>query len=58
LTLLPGIVIAIVIHVLYNQPLWRPVIAAVVVLVSLPVAIAFIFWRSEKALENLAGDQT
>jgi hypothetical protein len=53
--LLPGMAIAIVIHVLYNQPLSRPVIAAVVVLVSLPPIIAFIFWRSEKALENWLG---
>jgi RsiW-degrading membrane proteinase PrsW (M82 family) len=52
---LPGIAIAILIHVLYNQPLSRPVLAAVVVLVSLPVVIAFIFWRSEKALENWLG---
>jgi RsiW-degrading membrane proteinase PrsW (M82 family) len=55
LPFLPGIVIAILIHVLYNQPLWRPVMAAVVVLVSLPAVIAFIFWRSEKALENWLG---
>ncbi len=56
-TFSPGIVIAIVIHVLYNQPLWRPVMAAVVVLVSLPPVIAFIFWRSEKALENWLGSK-
>jgi protease PrsW len=55
LLLLPGIVIAIVIHVLYNQPLSRPVMAAVVVLVSLPAVLAFIFWRSERALEDWLG---
>src|SRR5580704_8923309 len=55
LTFLPGLAMAIVIHELYNQPLWRPVIAAVVVLVTLPVVIAFIFWRSEKALEKWLG---
>jgi RsiW-degrading membrane proteinase PrsW (M82 family) len=55
LVLLPGIAIAIVIHLLYNQPFWRPVIAASIVLVCLPVAIAFIFWRSEKALETWLG---
>lgn len=52
LVFLPGLAIAIVIHGLYNQPLWRPVIAAVVVLVALPALIALIFWRSEKALEK------
>jgi RsiW-degrading membrane proteinase PrsW (M82 family) len=55
LLLLPGMAIAVVIHVLYNQPLSRPVIAAVVVLVSLPAVIALTFWRSEKALENWLG---
>lgn len=46
---------AIAIHELYNQPLWRPVIAAAVVLVTLPALIALIFWRSEKALERWLG---
>jgi RsiW-degrading membrane proteinase PrsW (M82 family) len=55
LTFLPGLAMAIVIHELYNQPLWRPVIAAVVVLIVLPAVIAFIFWRSEKALEKWLG---
>jgi protease PrsW len=55
LTFLPGLALAIVIHELYNQPLWRPVIAAVVVLVTLPALIALIFWRSEKALEKWLG---
>ena len=52
---LPGLAIAIVVHELYNQPLWRPVLAAVVVLVVLPALIALIFWRSEKALEKWFG---
>jgi RsiW-degrading membrane proteinase PrsW (M82 family) len=55
LTFLPGLAMAIVIHELYNQPLWRPVMAAVVVLVTLPVVIAFVFWRSEKVLEKWLG---
>jgi len=52
---LPGLAMAIVIHELYNQPWWRPVMAAVCVLVILPMVIAFIFWRSEKVLENWLG---
>jgi len=52
---LPGLAVAIAIHELYNQPLWRPVLAAAVVLVTLPALIAFIFWRSEKALEKWFG---
>src|SRR5579859_4660646 len=52
---LPGLAMPIVIHELYNQPWWRPVIAAAVVLVSLPAVTAFIFWRSEKVLEKWLG---
>jgi protease PrsW len=55
LAFLPGLAVAIAIHELYNQPLWPPVIAAVVVLVTLPVLIALIFWRSEKVLEKWLG---
>ncbi|HTW67756.1 MAG TPA: PrsW family glutamic-type intramembrane protease [Bryobacteraceae bacterium] len=55
LVFLPGLAMAIAIHALYNQPWWRPVIAAVVVLVTLPAAIAFIFWRSEKVLAKWLG---
>ena len=52
---LPGIAMAIAIHELYNQPWWRPVMAAVVVLVTLPAVVAFIFWRSERVLEQWLG---
>jgi protease PrsW len=55
LSFLPGLAMAMFIHELYNQPLWRPVFAAVVVLVTLPAIIAFIFWRSEKVLEKWLG---
>jgi protease PrsW len=55
LTFLPGLALAVAIHELYNQPIWRPVIAAAVVLVTLPALIALIFWRSEKALEKWLG---
>jgi protease PrsW len=55
LVLLPGLTIAVFIHELYNQPFSRPVTAAVVVLVTLPLIMSFIFWRSEKALEQWLG---
>jgi protease PrsW len=55
LVFLPGLAVAILIHTLYNQPLLSPVIAAAVVLITLPVVITLIFWRSEKALENWLG---
>lgn len=52
---MPGLVIAIVIHLLYNQPLLPSTISAGVFLLILPVALCFIFWRSEKALEKWLG---
>jgi protease PrsW len=55
LIFVPGLAMAIVIHELYNQPYWRPVMAAVVVLVTLPIVITLIFWRSEKVLEKWLG---
>jgi RsiW-degrading membrane proteinase PrsW (M82 family) len=55
LAFLPGLAMAIVIHEVYNQPLWKPVIAAAVVLVTLPAVIAFIFWRSELVLARWLG---
>jgi RsiW-degrading membrane proteinase PrsW (M82 family) len=55
LVFLPGLALAIFLHELYNQPLWRPVTSAVVVLVTLPALMAFIFWRSEKTLEKWLG---
>jgi len=57
LVFLPGWALAILIHELYNQPLLAPVIAAAVVLVTLPAVIALIFWRSEKALEKWLGSK-
>ncbi len=55
LLFLPGLAIAVFIHELYNQPLWRPVAAAVVVLITLPALMSIIFWRSERALEKWLG---
>jgi len=54
---LPGLAAAFVIHILYNQPFWSPVTAAVVVLVALPILMSLIFWRSEKALEGWLGSK-
>jgi RsiW-degrading membrane proteinase PrsW (M82 family) len=55
LVYLPGLAIAVVIHLLYNQPFLRPVTSAVVILLTLPAAMAFVFWRSEAALEKWLG---
>lgn len=55
LLFVPGLAVAILIHELYNQPVWNPVRAAVAVLIILPVLMSLIFWRSEKALERWLG---
>ncbi len=57
LMFLPGLAMAMLVHVIYNQPVWNPVIAAAIVLVILPSAITFIFWRSEQALEKWLGSK-
>src|SRR5579863_568841 len=57
LVFLPGLTIAVIIHVLYNQPLLRPITSAVVILLTLPAGMAFIFWRSEAALEKWLGSK-
>ena len=51
----PGLVIAIVIHSLYNQALLPPLTAAAALLVLLPVAFSLVFWRGEKSLEKWVG---
>ena len=51
----PGLAIAILIHTLYNQFFLPPAAAAAVLLALLPAVLAFIFTRSEKALENWVG---
>ncbi len=55
LVYLPGLALAMLIHLLYNQPLLRPVTSAVIILLTLPAAMAFVFWRSEASLEQWLG---
>jgi len=52
---LPGLAIAICIHAFYNQRLLPPLYQAAVILVALPALLSFIFWRSEKVLEQWLG---
>jgi RsiW-degrading membrane proteinase PrsW (M82 family) len=52
---LPGLAIAIIVHLLYNQPTLPPTISAGIFLLALPVVLCFTFWRSEKALERWLG---
>jgi protease PrsW len=52
---LPGLLIAIVIHTLYNQPLLPREVSAGLVLVALPAVLSLIIWQSEKALKVWLG---
>lgn len=52
---LPGLAIAIVIHLLYNQPTLPPTVSAGLVILLLPPVLWFVFWRSERALEHWLG---
>jgi len=51
----PGLVIAIVIHTLYNQPLLPREVSAALVLVALPAVLSLIIWQSEKTLKEWLG---
>ncbi len=52
---LPGLAVAIFIHVLYNQFFLPPAAAAAVLLGLLPAVLSFIFTQSERALEKWIG---
>ncbi len=51
----PGLVIAIFIHVLYNSGVLPPVISAAVLLLLLPVVLSLIFWYGEAILKKWVG---
>lgn len=55
LTFLPGIVIATVLHSLYNHSYFGPVNSALAVLLLLPPFILFVFKRSEQSMEDWLG---
>lgn len=54
-TAMPGIAIAIVIHSAYNHLLVFPALAPMIVLVALPIVVAAVFERSEKATRESVG---
>ncbi|MBV9403921.1 MAG: PrsW family intramembrane metalloprotease [Acidobacteriaceae bacterium] len=51
----PGLALAILIHLIYNQPALPPTVSAGLFVLLLPVFLYFVFWRSEKALEKWMG---
>jgi len=52
---LPGFIIAVIIHGIFNQFLFTPLGNTIGVLIVLPAIFSFIFIRSEKSLKNWLG---
>ncbi len=55
LPMLSGVVLAVVAHSLYNHLLVYPAVAAVVMLIALPVVVVAVFERSERATREWIG---
>ena len=53
----PGLLLAISIHVAWNMALLRPLEASIVVLLGLPVLFVAVFLSSEKSLRRWMGDK-
>lgn len=53
--LLPGFVVAVIVHSLFNHFFFPPVINTLVVLASLPVLLAVVFQFSEKSVSDWLG---
>ena len=55
LSFLPGVALAVVIHSVYNHLLGFPGVAALVLLVVLPIVVVAVFERSEQATREWVG---
>lgn len=55
LTFLPGVALAVVIHSVYNHLLVFPGVAAVAILIALPIVVVAVFERSEQATREWVG---
>ena len=53
--LLPGFLVAIIVHSVFNHFFFAPVINTLVVLASLPVLLAVVFQQSEKSVSDWLG---
>jgi len=54
--LLPGLIVAMVLHATYNRALVSPVLAALFLLTVLPLVVLAVFERSEKVTREWVGD--
>jgi len=55
LSFLPGLVIAVVIHSLYNHFLVSPELSAIGIVIGLPALMVLVFQQSERVLQNWLG---
>lgn len=53
--ILPGFLVAVIIHSLYNHFFLKPVLSAVIVLIVVPAAMMFVFSLSERILRKWLG---
>ena len=54
---LPGLALVIVLHSLFNHFILPPVVSTLVLHVTLPAIILYVFWRSERATKRWLGTQ-
>jgi RsiW-degrading membrane proteinase PrsW (M82 family) len=52
---LPGLLLALAVHILYNQFILHPLIETTIFLVALPLLVIFVFDRSERATREWLG---
>jgi RsiW-degrading membrane proteinase PrsW (M82 family) len=55
LTLLPGFLIAVVVHSIFNHFFFAPIINTLLILVSLPILFTVVFQQSENAVSDWLG---
>jgi hypothetical protein len=55
LALLPGFVVAVVVHSIFNHFFFAPIVNTLLVLVSLPVLLTIVFQQSEKSVSDWLG---
>ncbi|MCH7549612.1 MAG: PrsW family intramembrane metalloprotease, partial [Candidatus Krumholzibacteriota bacterium] len=54
---LPGLFIAMAFHSFYNHFILSPVLSTVILYLTLPLAILFVFYRSERSTQRWLGDR-
>lgn len=54
---LPGLLLSIGLHSLFNHFILPPIVSTVVLHATLPVIILYVFWRSERATKHWLGER-